>query len=121
MMHCSVLWLCFQHSSRDRTPLDFGHIVVNIASFTSNVNKDAVWRKLSNDRLWYDPDRPRTCDLHRLLQAHYEGTEAQQCVRKALGHGVLVDPVGERQFHRLEKETKDKKELQTETSSLLSL
>ena len=44
MMHCSVLWLRFQHSSRDRTSLDFGHIVVNIASFTSNVNKDAVWR-----------------------------------------------------------------------------
>ena len=57
MMHCSVLWLRFQHSCRDRTSLDFGHIVVNIASFTSNVNKDAVWRKLSNDRLWYDPDR----------------------------------------------------------------
>lgn len=115
MMHCSVLWLRFQHSSRDRTSLDFGHIVVNIASFTSNVNKDAVWRKLSNDRLWYDPNRPRTCDLHRLLQAHYEGIEAQQCVQTALGHGVLVDPVGERQFHRLEKETKDKKELETAT------
>ena len=39
-------------------PLRFhmGHIVVNIASFPKGVNKDAIWKKLSDEALWHDPD-----------------------------------------------------------------
>ena len=39
-------------------PLRFhmGHIVVSIASFPKGVNKDAIWKKLSDEALWHDPD-----------------------------------------------------------------
>ena len=39
-------------------PLRFhmGHIVVAVASFPENMNFDVVWGKLSDKKLWHDPD-----------------------------------------------------------------